>query len=87
MDIEELHTEWLRLGGLACVKATETAYKDLRDWEAAHADAWNELIAYDLEKKKGLPADESAPRNSADQPTQPASAGFLFPPPERPYGN
>lgn len=52
MTIEELHTEWLRLGARACNKVTPTAYKELRDWEADHADQWDDLIAYDLEKKR-----------------------------------
>lgn len=52
MTIAEMHTEWLRLGDRACRKVTTTAYKELRDWEAAHAAQWDELIAYDLEQKR-----------------------------------
>lgn len=52
MTIEELHTEWLRLGALACVKASPTAYADLKSWEAAHAAQWGDLIAHDLDKKR-----------------------------------
>lgn len=52
MTITELHTEWLRLGARACNQVTPTAYKELRDWEAAHADQWVELIAYDLDQKR-----------------------------------
>lgn len=57
MTIKELHTEWLRLGERACVKVTPTAYKELRDWEAAQAEQWDELIAYDLAQKKAAAED------------------------------
>lgn len=58
MTIQELHKEWYRLGALSCVKATPTAYKDLKDWEAAHSAEWEELIAHDLDKKRAAPSPE-----------------------------
>lgn len=49
--IETLHAQWLALGAKACVKETPTAYKDLKEWESAHFDRWDELVIFDLQQK------------------------------------
>lgn len=50
--IEALHAEWTALGAAACSSTTNHAYADLKVWEAAHADRWQELVRYDLKKKE-----------------------------------
>lgn len=71
MTITELHAEWMRLGALACVKASPTAYAELKAWEAAHAAQWDNLIAHDLEKKRISLVAEQETDAGVDLPTGP----------------